>query len=27
MDAALGMAKECPHLEMGTIEVADVKEM
>ena len=27
MDAALEMAKECPHLELGTIEVAEVKEM
>ena len=27
MDAALEMAKACPFLEMGTIEVAEVKEM
>ncbi len=27
MDAALEMAKGCPFLEMGTIEVAEVKEM
>ncbi len=27
MDAALEMAKECPFLEMGTIEVAEMKEM
>ena len=27
MDAALEMAKGCPHLEIGTIEVAEVKEM
>ena len=27
MDAALEMAKECPHLQLGTIEVAEVKEM
>jgi len=27
MDAALEMAKGCPHLEHGTIEVAEVKEM
>ena len=27
MDAALEMAKECPHLEHGTIEVAEVKEL
>ena len=27
MDAALEMAKGCPHLEIGTIEVAEVMEM
>ncbi len=27
MDAALDMAKGCPFLDMGTIEVAEVKEM
>ena len=27
MDAALEMAKECPHLEHGTVEVAEVMEM
>ncbi len=27
MDAALEMAKGCPYLEIGTIEVAEVKEM
>ena len=27
MEAALEMAKECPFLDMGTIEVAEVKEM
>ena len=27
MDAALEMAKVCPYLEIGTIEVAEVKEM
>ncbi len=27
MDAALEMAKGCPFLDMGTIEVAEVKEM
>ncbi len=27
MDAALEMAKECPFLEIGTIEVAEVMEM
>ncbi len=27
MDAALEMAKGCPHLEHGTIEVAEVKEL
>ncbi len=27
MDAALEMAKGCPHLEHGTIEVAEVMEM
>ncbi len=27
MDAALEMAKGCPHLEIGSIEVAEVKEM
>ena len=27
MDAALEMAKGCPHLEIGTIEVAEVKQM
>ncbi len=27
MDAALEMAKGCPHLDHGTIEVAEVKEM
>ncbi len=27
MDAALEMAKGCPHLEIGTVEVAEVKEM
>jgi len=27
MDAALELAKGCPHLEHGTIEVAEMKEM
>ena len=27
MDAALEMAKSCPFLEMGTLEVAEVMEM
>lgn len=27
MDAAIKMAKECPHLEHGTIEVAEVMDM
>jgi hypothetical protein len=27
MDAALEMAKACPFLEFGTIEVAEVKQM
>jgi hypothetical protein len=27
MDAALEMAKGCPQLEIGTIEVAEVMEM
>ncbi len=27
IDAALEMAKGCPHLEIGTIEVAEVMEM
>ena len=27
MDAALEMAKGCPHLEHGTIEVAELKEL
>ena len=27
MDAALEMAKGCPHLEIGTVEVAEVMEM
>ena len=27
MDAAVELAKGCPYLEMGTIEVAEVKEM
>ena len=27
MDAALEMAKACPFLEMGTLEVAEVKQM
>jgi len=27
IDAALGMAKGCPFLEFGTLEVAEVKEM
>ncbi len=27
MDAALAMAKACPFLDMGTIEVAEVMEM
>ena len=27
MDAALEMAKSSPHLESGTIEVAEMKEM
>ncbi len=27
MDAALEMAKGCPYLEIGTLEVAEVKEM
>ncbi len=27
MDAALALAKDCPHLEIGTIEVAEMKSM
>jgi hypothetical protein len=27
MDAALEMAKVCPYLEIGTIEVAEMMEM
>ena len=27
MDAALEMAKECPHLEIGTVEVVEMMEM
>lgn len=27
MDAALALAKGCPHLEIGTIEVAEMKSM
>lgn len=27
MDAALAVAQRCPHLELGTIEVAQVMEM
>ena len=27
MDAALEMAQACPHLEIGTIEVAEAREM
>lgn len=27
MDAALEMAKGCPHLDIGTVEVAEVMEM
>ncbi|MCZ6843050.1 MAG: YciI family protein, partial [SAR324 cluster bacterium] len=27
MDAALAIARECPHLEIGTIEVAEVMKM
>ncbi len=27
MDAALEMVKECPHLDLGTIEVVEVMEM
>jgi hypothetical protein len=27
MEAALEMAKECPFLEMGTLEVAELMEM
>ena len=27
MDAALEIAKRCPYIEIGTIEVAEVKEM
>tara|TARA_R110002072_G_scaffold272272_3_gene432411 strand:- start:151 stop:462 length:312 start_codon:yes stop_codon:yes gene_type:complete len=27
MDAALEMAKACPYLDIGTVEVAEVKEM
>ncbi len=27
MEAALGMAKACPFLEMGTLEVAEMREM
>lgn len=27
MDAALEMAKECPHLEHGTVDVAEAMEM
>jgi hypothetical protein len=27
MDAALEMAKRCPHLEHGTVDVAEAMEM
>jgi len=27
MDAAIEMAKGCPHLEMGTVEIAELLEM
>lgn len=27
IDAALGIAKACPHLAIGTIEVAEMKQM
>jgi hypothetical protein len=27
MDAALQMAKDCPHLDIGTVEVAEVMQM
>lgn len=27
MDAALEMAKRCPHLEIGTVEVAEMMKM
>ena len=27
MDAAIEMAKACPYLEMGTLEVAEVRQM
>jgi hypothetical protein len=27
MDVALEIAKGCPHLEIGTIEVAEMREM
>jgi hypothetical protein len=27
MDAALGLVRECPHLDHGTIEIAEVMEM
>ena len=27
IDAALAIAKACPHLEIGTIEVAEMKQM
>jgi len=27
MDAALAMAKKCPHLSIGTIEIAELKSM
>jgi hypothetical protein len=27
IDAAVEIAKGCPHLEIGTIEVAEVKQM
>ena len=27
MDAALEMAKVCPHLEHGTVDIAEVMEM
>ena len=27
LDAAIDMAKGCPHLEMGTVEVAELLEM
>ncbi len=27
IEAAIGMAKQCPHLEIGTIEVAEAMDM